>query len=153
MDLESEIVRKLLFREEQTMIYINSKNVLTERNSIVEITNEVLNEIKKSGIKNGYVLVETPDSTTGIISSKTKAKEFLVDLLYEIKNLVPSRITFKQQISPDETSGEIKNALFGHSVIAIIKDGKLMAGDSLGFYFLEYDGPTNRTYFIEVQGE
>ena len=77
----------------------------------------------------------------------------MVDLLYEIKNLVPSRITFKQQISPDETSGEIKNALFGHSVIAIIKDGKLMAGDSLGFYFLEYDGPTNRTYFIEVQGE
>ena len=135
------------------MIYINSKKVLTEKNSIIEITDEVLTEIKTSGIKNGHVIVESSESTTGIISTKIKAKELLEDLVYEIKNLVPSRITFKQQISPDETAGEIKNALFGHSVIAIIKEGKLIAGDNLGFYFMEYDGPTSRTYFIEVQGE
>lgn len=135
------------------MVYTQRKTIQTEQNSITSITEEVDAVLVASGIRNGILVVETPHSTAGILRTTDKAKSAHKDLMYDIKRLVPSRVDFVHKESPDDAAGHIKCALFGTSVSAIIQDGKPVSDKKLGYFFVEYDGPRARTYYISIVGE
>lgn len=135
------------------MIYTEKKTIQTEKDTIVSITESVVEALKKSGIKNGILVVETPHSTAGIVRTTEIAKAAHKDLHQEIKRLIPSRVDFLHQESADDAAGHVKCALFGTSVSAIIKDGALVADRKLGYFFMEYDGPRKRDYYISIVGE
>ena len=44
----------------------------------------------------------------------------------------------------------MKSALFGVTLTFIIHEGKLLVGGSQGIYFLEFDGPRNREFYVKV---
>ena len=74
-----------------------------------------------------------------------------IDLDEEIRRLVPTRIDFKHQHdTPQDAAGHMKSALFGVTLTFIIHEGKLLVGGSQGIYFLEFDGPRNREFYVKV---
>ena len=69
----------------------------------------------------------------------------------EIRRLVPTRIDFKHQHdTPQDAAGHIKCALLGVTETFIVHKGKLLLGGSQGIYFLEFDGPRNREFYVKV---
>ena len=44
----------------------------------------------------------------------------------------------------------MKSSLVGTSMSFIVTGGRLLLGGSQGIYFLEFDGPRNREYFVKV---
>ena len=73
------------------------------------------------------------------------------DIMDETNRLVPTRIDFKHQFdTPQDAAGHIKSSLFGVSLSFIISEGKLMVGHSQGVFFMEFDGPRKREYFIKI---
>jgi secondary thiamine-phosphate synthase enzyme len=132
---------------------ITSREILTEKNGVHDITAQVKEIIKQSGIKNGLLTVETPHPTTGILAAAPHDPLLQKDLLDEIKRLVPSRITFKLENSPDDTAGRVKRALFGSSVVTILQDGVSVAGEDMGYFFCDYDGPGKRRFYVAVMAD
>ena len=70
--------------------------------------------------------------------------------MYEVKRLIPSRITFKHQDSPDDAAGHIKCALFGNSITSILCEGELVAENALAYFLVEYDGPRQRKFYVSI---
>lgn len=76
------------------------------------------------------------------------------DIQNEVCRLIPTRIDFKHQHdTPTDAAGHVKSTLIGVDLPLIIHDGKLLLGSSQGIYFLEFDGPRKRSFYVQVMGE
>ncbi len=135
------------------MVFTKTFNLETEKGSVCDISADVWEAVKQSGIMNGIAVVETAHSTAGIVRTTSYAGAVLDDVVKEMRRLVPARINFKHEESPDDAAGHIKCALFGTSVSAIVRDGALVSENKLGIFFVEYDGPRSRCYDVCVVGE
>ncbi len=126
-------------------------NIATQKDDVYDITEEVRNYAESSGIQEGICVVYTAHTTAGIcVTSKMDPAGF-DDLRDEINRLIPTRIDFKHQFdTPSDAAGHIKSSLIGVSMTFIITGGKLLLGGSQGIYFLEFDGPRNRSYIVKA---
>ncbi|MBP7032108.1 MAG: YjbQ family protein, partial [Anaerolineaceae bacterium] len=50
-------------------------------------------------------------------------------------------------------TGHLKSMLTGNHCLFPVVDGKVVKGDAQEIYFMEFDGPSQRSYTITVQGE
>lgn len=125
--------------------------VETKFNGILDITDNVLRTVEESGVQEGICVVYTPHSTAGLTVFSPWDPNGFIDLDEEIRRLIPTRVDFKHQHdTPQDAAGHIKSALFGVSESFVICNGKLMIGSSQHIYFLEFDGPRKRQYFVKI---
>lgn len=126
----------------------------TQYNEVHDITDTVKKAVEESGVKEGTCIVYNPHSTAGIAIFSPWDPDGFIDLDEEIRRLIPTRVDFKHQHdTPQDAAGHIKSALVGISVSFIVTDGKLLLGGSQGIYFLEFDGPRKREFFVKVQSD
>lgn len=135
------------------MVYVKEYEITTAKDSLQNISEIVQKTIDESGIINGVVVIETLHSTASILMIASYGKEILDDITREMRRMIPARINFYHQEAPENAAGHIKSSLFGTSVSAIVKDGKLLCTGKKDIYFADYDGPQNRTYSVCVTGE
>ena len=135
------------------MVYIRKFELITGKDSFTDITKEVKEAIASSNIRNGIVTVETPHSTAGIFKITNCGNEVIEDIVREMRRIVPARINFRHQDSPEDSAGHIKSCLFSSSVSLILEDGKLLCEEKQEICFADYDGPRERTYSVCVVGE
>ena len=128
--------------------------IKTKYNEVYDITEHVKKAVEESGVKEGTCLVYNPHSTAGLAVFSPWDPDGFLDLDEEIRRLVPTRIDFKQQHdTPQDAAGHVKSALLGISGNFIVHEGKLLVGGSQGIYFLEFDGPRNREFFVKIQAD
>lgn len=126
--------------------------ITTKYNEVYDITKEIKQAVEESGVKEGTCLVYNPHSTAGLAVFSPWDPAGFQDLDEEIRRLIPTRIDFKHQHdTPQDAAGHVKSALLGISGNFIIHDGKLLIGGSQAIYFLEFDGPRNREFFVKIQ--
>lgn len=118
-----------------------------------DITKQIELLIQESGIRQGQILVQSSNLSTGLFRAPTGQEKLLQDIQKEIRLLIPARINFSYEESPEMTAGCIKGALFGSSVSGIVADGSLDAGEGLGFFFADFDGPRDCPCAVCIVGE
>lgn len=134
------------------MVYQECRNISTLKNDVVDITEQVIAAIRDSGVQRGTVTVEADSCAVGCLRLRRNSLELTKDLTREMRRLVPARINFTQEISPEYTAGNLKYAFFGNCVTGIVRNGMLL-NDLNGFFLMEYDGPATRSYHVCVIGE
>ena len=132
------------------MVYIETRELTTSRNGMHDVTGEVREILKKSGVRNGTLTVEAEGPACGILRMD-EAEGIASDLVKQTRDLVPARVNFTCQAPPEETAGLLKSALFGSSLSLIVRDGVPFFGGRI--LFAEYDGPRDRRYAVCAQGE
>lgn len=126
----------------------------TTYNGIADITEEVKKTVEESGVQEGTCIVYNPHSTAGLTVFSPWDPDGFLDLDDEIRRLVPTRVDFHHQHdTPQDAAGHIKSALFGVSQSFVIHQGKLLIGGSQHIYFLEFDGPRKREFFVKIQAD
>jgi secondary thiamine-phosphate synthase enzyme len=126
----------------------------TEYNDIIDITEQVKKTVEESGVQEGTCVVYNPHSTAGLTIFSPWDPDGFIDLDEEIRRLIPTRIDFKHQHdTPQDAAGHVKSALLGVSVSLIVHEGKALLGGSQHVYFLEFDGPRKREFFVKVQAD
>ena len=126
----------------------------TKYNDVYDITEQVLKTVEESGVKEGTCIVYNTHSTAGLTVFSPWDPDGFLDLDDEIRRLVPTRLDFKHQHdTPTDAAGHVKSTLIGVDLPLIIHDGKLLLGSSQGIYFLEFDGPRKRSFYVQVMGE
>ncbi|OQB24048.1 MAG: hypothetical protein BWY11_01421 [Firmicutes bacterium ADurb.Bin182] len=126
-------------------------NIDTDRSGLFEITHDVREAIKASGIQSGIAVLWVPHSTAGVTVISRMDELGFLDIENEINRIVPMRIDFEHQYdTPSDAAGHIKSAIIGVSVSLIIEDGELLCSPGSGIFFFEFDGPRKRRYHLQM---
>lgn len=111
----------------------------------------ILKSVEESGVKEGICVIYNNHSTAALTVFSPWDPAGFQDLKDEINRLVPTRIDFHHQHdTPKDAAGHIKSAIFGVSESFIVHEGKLIIDGSHHIYFLEFDGPRDREYFVKI---
>ncbi|REK77731.1 secondary thiamine-phosphate synthase enzyme YjbQ [Paenibacillus paeoniae] len=126
----------------------------TAANDVVKLNDEIVQFVRESGVRSGTCTIFSPHTTAGLTITSFWDPRGLEDLQDEIGRLIPTRIDFKHQHdTPQDAAGHVKSSLIGVTMTLIIENGELLIGHSQGIYFLEFDGPRNREYFVKIQAD
>lgn len=130
---------------------LSNYKIETKSDDVLAITDTVKKAVQESGVLNGVCIVFIPHTTAALTITSFWDPKGFEDLQDEIKRLIPTRIDFKHQHdTPQDAAGHIKSSLIGISLSLIVHEGKLLLGHSQGLYFLEFDGPRKREFFVKV---
>lgn len=126
----------------------------TKERDVVALTDDIKAFVAESGIQEGLCIITTPHTTAGLTITSFWDPNGFEDLQDEICRLIPTRIDFKHQHdTPQDAAGHVKSSLIGVNMSIPIHEGKLLLGHSQGIYFLEFDGPRKREYFIKLMAD
>ena len=123
----------------------------TSGDALVDITPQVKAAVAESGVQAGICVMIVPHTTAGLTLNSAMDPATPVDIVAEIKRLVPTRVDFIHQYdTPADASGHIKATLVGNSVTLAIDEGSLLIGWSQSIMFYEFDGPRSRTVQVKI---
>lgn len=126
----------------------------TQERGVTALTDDVKAVVEESGVQEGLCVIYIPHTTAGLTITSFWDPNGFLDLQDEICRLIPTRIDFKHQHdTPQDAAGHVKSSLIGVNLTIPIHQGKLLLGHSQGIYFLEFDGPRKREYFVKVQAD
>lgn len=128
-------------------------NISTKgNNDIINITNEVSELVKKSKIKDGFVLISCPGSTVGITTI-----EYEPNLVADFKDFLEKLVSSNKDYRHDQTWGEknapshIRSALIKPFLTVPIEDGKLILGQWQQIVLIDFDNrPREREIVIKI---
>lgn len=128
--------------------------IQTKFNDVYDISADVKQFVEESGVQEGTCIIFTPHTTAGITITSFWDPMGFEDLQDEVCRLIPTRVDFKHQHdTPQDAAGHVKSSLMGTSLSLIIHEGKLLLGHSQGIYFMEFDGPRKRQFYIKIQAD
>ena len=123
-----------------------------QQREIVDLTDEVLEAARESGIRNGLLVVQLPHATAAL--ALNEGEEGLKrDLLDKLDDLVPVRGGYQHDRIDDNAHAHLKSALVGTSAVLPVVDGQIIRGTWQNFLIVEQDGPRRRKLAVFAMGE
>ncbi len=127
-------------------------NTKTKR-AYVNITPQVEEILKKSGIKEGLVLVSAMHITAGVYVNDDES-----GLIEDIDAWLEALAPFKQDYRHHRTGetnadAHLKSLLVHHEVIVPVTNGALDFGPWQQIYYAEFDGQRSKRVIVKVMGE
>ena len=120
------------------------------REELVDITSSVEEVVGKSCIISGICTLYCPHTTAAITVNEGADPCVAEDMVAGLKRLIPRDWDFSHL--EGNSDAHIKASLMGPSETVIVDGGRLVLGTWQRIFFCEFDGPRQRTFFIQVQG-
>ncbi|TRO81215.1 secondary thiamine-phosphate synthase enzyme YjbQ [Trichloromonas acetexigens] len=117
---------------------------------MIDVTAQVRDAVRQSGIRSGLALVFTPHTTAAVTINENADPDVVADLCMEINKIVPFDDHYRH--AEGNSAAHLKSSLFGASETLIVEDGAPVLGTWQGIYFCEFDGPRSRRLHIQVIG-
>lgn len=114
-----------------------------------KVTNMIREDIKKSRISEGIVVVYSPHTTAGFTINENADPDVVHDMLYGLEESFPTRTRYYQHMEGN-SHAHIKTSFMGASQTLILHDGELVLGIWQDVYFCEFDEPRNRTFYVKI---
>lgn len=119
----------------------------TKRCDMVDITREVAQCVRESGILSGLVCVFVPHTTAGVSINENADPDVRRDVLFALERAVPDSGFLHAE---GNSGAHTKAQMTGFSLTVIVEGGRLALGTWQGVYFCEYDGPRRRQVYVKV---
>ena len=119
---------------------------------IIDITDEVLQKVKESGIKDGICLISCPGSTTGLTTIEYE-EGALKDLKRILERIAPMSEEYEHCKKWGDCNGyaHIRSALIKPFLAVPVEKGKLVLGQWQQIAFLDFDNrPRERKITVKV---
>ncbi len=120
----------------------------TKHTSFVNITNQVKEIVKNSGVKSGICIVYVPHTTACVFINEGADPDVIRDITYSIEKLIPWRDNYAH--SEGNSAAHIRSAIIGNSRVIPIEDGDLVLGTWEAIFLAEFDGPRERKVIVKV---
>lgn len=119
---------------------------------IIDVTDEVLEAVRESKVKNGLMVAQLPHATATLVINEGEGG-LMQDILDKLDDLIPTRDGYQHDRIDDNAHAHLKSAFFGSSRLLPIVNGRVIKGTWQNFLVIEEDGPRNRRLVIFVMGE
>jgi len=119
----------------------------------INITDEVEDIVRKSGIQDGMALVSAMHITAAVYVNDAESG-LIQDIDAWLEEIAPYNINYKHH-KTGETNGDshLKSLTLGHEIIAPITNGRLDFGPWQQIYYAEFDGQRRKRVIVKVMGE
>ena len=138
------------------MVVTKELHLQTEGNcDIVDITSEVDNAVKESGLQHGTVTVFCPGSTGGLSTIEYESGA-LHDLEQILDDIAPPDRDYRHHLRWGDDNGHshVRSAVIGPSLTIPFVDGDLTLGTWQQIVFLDFDTrPRSRQLVLQMLGE
>lgn len=123
-------------------------DIMTPDEGMIDITNEVRQAIKESGVDEGICVVFCPHTTAAITINENADPDVKTDFMYGMSKSFPDSKEFRH--FEGNSSAHLKSSSVGASETIIISRGMPLLGRWQGVYFCEFDGPRTRQFFVKL---
>ncbi|BAF58746.1 MAG: YjbQ family protein [Pelotomaculum sp.] len=130
-------------------LWFNTK----KRREYINITGEVEEAVRESGIREGMVLVSAMHITAGVYVNDAEPG-IIQDIDEMLEQIAPYGKPYRHhQTGEDNGDAHLKSILVHHQVIVPVTNGKLDLGPWQQVYYAEFDGQRRKRVIIKVMGD
>ena len=122
----------------------------TIRCQLIDITGQVANAVRASGVSDGVATLFVAHTTAGITINENADPDVTRDILDKLARLFPQQDG--QHHAEGNSDAHLKSSFMGPSLQVIVQKGSLLLGTWQGIYFCEFDGPRSRRCHVQVRG-
>ena len=121
------------------------------RTQFIDITGDVEQAVRESGVQQGFCLVYVPHTTAGIAINEHADPDVASDVEEIFDRMIAHRGPYRH--AEGNTDSHMKAILTGTSKTIIIEGGRLLLGTWQGVFLCEFDGPRQREVFVKASGD
>ncbi|MCX5714331.1 MAG: secondary thiamine-phosphate synthase enzyme YjbQ [Candidatus Omnitrophica bacterium] len=131
-------------------LWFNTKN----RQEFINITPQVEEELKKSGIKEGLCLVNAMHITASVFINDDELG-LHSDFSAWLEKLAPyAKDKYKHNLSgEDNGDAHLKRTIMGREVVVAVTNGELDFGPWEQVFYAEFDGQRKKRVLIKIIGD
>jgi secondary thiamine-phosphate synthase enzyme len=118
------------------------------KTEFIDITDDIHEAIKESGVKSGICYIYAPHTTAGITINEGADPSVKRDILTTLNRLIPFEGDYQHM--EGNSPAHIKSTIVGVSQVIVIEDSKAMLGTWQSVYFCEFDGPRHRRVIVKI---
>jgi secondary thiamine-phosphate synthase enzyme len=126
---------------------------------LINITEMVHKLVEDTGVRDGTVFILSLHTTTALTVNEG-LHDLEIDISDIIQQLVPEERVYRhaRYLESDgqmaiNAPSHLRGALLGFQAFFPIQDFKMVTGARQTIYFVELDGPQERTYVVQILGE
>ncbi len=123
-------------------------NLKTDEKGFYNISQNINEAIRQSGVKSGLCVVHCPHTTAAITINENTDPDVCDDLNYALNKTFPNRAEFKHM--EGNSDAHLKSSCVGCSQTIIIENSRPVLGIWQGVYFVEFDPPRQRSYYVKI---
>lgn len=116
---------------------------------MMKVTSILREDVVKSGVKEGIVVVYSPHTTAGFTINENADPDVVHDMLYGFEKAIPTYDREYRHIEGN-SHAHMKTSIVGPSQTLIISGGELVLGIWQDLYFCDFDGPRNRRFYVKI---
>lgn len=124
----------------------------SKETELVDITERVRERIEVEDVKDGFCIVFSKHTTTGIIINENESR-LKEDILNILDKIVPRGKGYLHDEIDSNAHSHIRSLILGSSVIVPIENASLSLGTWQSIFLVELDGPRRRTVNVSIIGE
>ncbi|QAT49261.1 YjbQ family protein [Caproiciproducens sp. NJN-50] len=127
---------------------------LPTRRGIVNITPQVENALKESGIREGLVLVNAMNITASVFINDDESG-LHQDFEDWLEKLAPEKpySRYRHNGYEDNADAHLKRTIMGREAVVAVTDGKLDFGTWEQIFYFEFDGKRDKHALVKIIGE
>jgi secondary thiamine-phosphate synthase enzyme len=119
------------------------------RSQLINITGQVREAVRQSGVREGLATVYCPHTTAGITVNEGADPDVAGDFLRYLDNLCPWEHPLYRH-GEGNTAAHLKASIIGIAQAIPVVDGDLALGVWQAVFFCEFDGPRERTFLVKI---
>ncbi len=118
------------------------------RTELIDITSQIADQVKQSGISDGLCMLYVPHTTGAVTINESADPSVRGDILMVLNQMVPWEANYKHL--EGNSPAHVKATLVGASELLAIENGALVLGTWQGIFFCEFDGPRTRKIHVRI---
>lgn len=126
-----------------------NKIQITSSEQLIDITGSVRQYVEQIRLKDGFVQIQIPERTAAAVISINDDWRLEKEFFDKLNHLMPKYDGMK---FTGWTTACVKASILGSSLQVMVQDGTLILDKNQSIYFIEFQGPGERVYFMNVTG-
>jgi len=125
----------------------------SKRIEFINITDKIEDAVRKSGIKEGLILVNAMHITASVFVNDEESglKQDFIEWLHK---LVGINRAYKHNLTGEDNAyAHLMRTIMGREVVAALTNGKLDFGPWEQIFYLELDGKRKKRVMVKIIGE
>jgi len=128
---------------------IHTMSVRTrQRTELVDITGEVQELVRQSGVTEGVCHIFQAHTTAGLTINENADPSVQSDILMVLNKIISDQEAYRHL--EGNSPAHIKASLMGPQLTVLVSHGRLLLGTWQGIYLTEFDGPRTRKVHIKI---